>query len=100
MTDTITTAAPALSEGISYSERTRLVAEARPNLIKAMEKAGQEYYALEVAWQEEAARQQRAAGMPERCLESPYRRALREAATAVTDAFDEMVVSGQIDAKN
>ena len=85
--------------GVPFSERTRLVAEANPALIEALEKASQEYHQHEDAWQQECFRHQRAGGMPERRLESPYGRALREAATAVTDAFDELVASGQIEAK-
>ncbi len=89
-----------LAAGVSRSEITRFVAETRPDLIKALERASEEYYRHEDTWQEEAERQQRDTGMPKQGLESPYGRALREAATAVTDAFDEMVASGQIEAKN
>ena len=95
MTDTTEFAA-----GIPYSERTRLVAEARPDLIETLERASEEYYRHEANWQEEAERQQRAAGMPERELESPHGRALREAATAVMDAADELIASDQLEEKN
>ena len=97
---TTTVDTPELAKRIPFSERQRLVAAANPALIAVLEKASEEYYRHEANWQEEAERQQRKAGMPERELESPHGRALREAATAVTDAFDEMVASGQIEAKN
>ncbi len=97
---TTTVDIPELAKGVPYSEITRFVAEANPALIEALEKASQEYHQHEDAWQQECFRHQRAGGMPERRLESPYGRALREAATAVTDAFDELVASGQIEAKN
>ena len=97
---TTTVDAPELAAHIPFSERQRLVAESCPALIEALEKASREFYQNEANWQEEAERQQRAGGMPERELESPYGRALREAATAVTDTFDALVASGQIEAKN
>ena len=97
---TTTVDIPELAKGVPYSERQRFVAEAHPAIVAALEKACQEYHQHEDAWQQECFRHQRAGGMPERRLESPYGRALREAATAVTDAFDEMVASGQIEAKN
>ncbi len=97
---TTTIASPALAAGIPFSERTRLVALADPHLVETLERASQEYHRHEDAWQQEAARHQRNAGMPKRRLESPHGRALREVATAVVDAFDELVASGQIEAKN
>ena len=100
MTTTTTIASPVLAAGVPYSERQRFVAEAHPAIVAALEKACQEYHQHEDAWQQECFRHQRAGGMPERRLESPYGRALREAATAVTDAFDELVASGQIEAKS
>ena len=75
---TTTTTTPALAAGVPYSELTRLVAEAHPDLIKALEKASQEFNENEDAWQEEVARHQRNASMPRRSLESPYGKALRE----------------------
>ena len=99
MTST-TIVTPKLAEGVSYSESTRLVAEAHPGLIEAMERAGQEFYEKEDGWQEEVATHQRAAGLPQRSIESPYGQALRQAAVAVTDKFDELLASGQIEAKN
>ena len=74
-----------LAEGVPYSELTRLVAEAHPALIEALERISQEYHLHEPAWQEEVARHQRNAGMPERSLQSPYTKALNEAATAVVE---------------
>ncbi len=91
MTDTTEFAA-----GIPYSERTRLVAEARPDLIETLERAAEEFYRHEDAWQEEAARHQRAAGMPKRSLESPHGRTLRQAATAVTEKFEELLAAGAV----
>ncbi len=88
------------SPEFTRSERTRMVAAAHPHLIEAMEKAAQEYHENEDVWQQQATRQQRAGGMPKRDLESPYRRALREAAKAVTDAADEIIASSQIDAES
>lgn len=96
MSNTTTTDSPALSEGVPYSEITRLVAEANPDLIEALEKASQEYHRLEDAWREEAARHQRNADMPRRCVESPHGRALREASTAVVEAFEAMLASGAV----
>ena len=93
---TTTVDSPELAKGVPFSERTRLVAEANPSLIEALERASEEYYRREDAWQQEAVRQQRAGGMPKRELESPYGRALREAATAVTDAFDELLAAGAV----
>ena len=98
MTTTVDT--PALAKRVPRSQMTRLVAEAYPALIAALEKASEEYYRHEANWQEEVERQQRAGDMPERELESPHARALREAAKAVTDAFDELVASGQLEEKN
>ncbi len=97
---TTTVDTPELAKRVPRSEMTRAVAEAHPAIVAALEKACQEYHQHEDAWQQECFRHQRAGGMPERRLESPYGRALREAATAVTDAFDEMVASSQIEAKN
>ena len=96
MTTTTTVDSPELAKGVPFSERTRLVTEAHPALIEALEKASREFYQNEANWQEEAERQQRAGGMPKRELESPYGRALREAATAVTDAFDELLAAGAV----
>ncbi|MEE8454249.1 MAG: hypothetical protein V3R90_05755 [Limibaculum sp.] len=93
MTDTITTAAPALSEGISYSERTRLVAEAHPDLIEALENASKEFYRSDAIWQEEIARHQRNTGLPEQSLESPFGKALREASTAVFAKSRELLTA-------
>ena len=84
-------AAAELAKGVSRSEMTRAVAEAYPALIEALEKAGEAYYQHDEDWQDEVARQQRAGGMPKRDLESPHGRALREAAKAVTDAFEALV---------
>ncbi len=90
MTNTATTA-PELAERVSYSEITRIVMKAHPELIEAMEKALREFYENEDGWQEEVAQQQRAAGMPRRSLESPYRQALREASTAVVERAKELL---------
>ena len=87
---------PALSEGIPYSERTRMVAEAHPHLIEAMEKASQEFHQQEGAWQEEVARHQRNAGLPERSLQSPFGKALNEAAAAVVEKFEELLAAGAV----
>ncbi len=91
LTETDREAAAELAKRVSRSELTRVVAEARPDLIEAMEKAGEAYYRLEEFWQAQTARQQRAGGLPERDLESPYRRAMRETAKAVTDAFEALI---------
>ena len=91
---TTTVDAPALAARIPYSERTRLVAEAHPALIEALEKASQEYYRHEDTWQAEAERHQRNAGMPRRRLESPHGRALREAAAAVVEKSRELLAAG------
>ena len=61
-----------------------------------MERASEEIYRHEDAWQEEAARHQRAAGMPKRSLQSPYGKALRQAAVAVTEKFEEMLAAGAV----
>lgn len=92
MTTTVDAAAP--TARVPYSVRTRLVLEARPDLIKAMEKAGEAYYQHDEEWQAEVDRQQRAGGMPKRDLESPYRRALREAAAAVVEKSKELLAEG------
>ncbi len=96
MTTTTTVDTPELAARIPFSERQRLVAAANPALIAALEKASEEYYRHEANWQEEAERQQRAGGMLERDLESPYGKALREAAKAVMTAFDELLASGAV----
>ncbi len=85
--------APALAKGVSYSERTRMVMEARPDLIEAMQKAAEEQYRHEDTWQDEVARHQHDAGMPEQHLESPYRRAAREASTAVFEKSEELLAA-------
>ncbi len=90
MTST-TIATPKLAEGVPCSESTRLVAEAHPGLIEAMERAGQEFYEKEDGRQEEVATHQRAAGLPQRSLESPYRQALHEASTAVVERAKELL---------
>ena len=78
-----------LAKGVPYSEMTRAVAAARPDLIEAMERASEGFYRHEEFWQAETARQQRAGGLPEQHLESPYGRALRKAAVAVKAAFNK-----------
>ena len=90
MTDAITT------DSSSRSERTRLVMEAHPELIEAMERAGEEFYENEDAWQEEIARHQRDAGLPEQSLESPFGKALREASTAVFTKSEELLAAGAL----
>ena len=89
MTDAITT------DSSSRSERTRLVMEAHPELIEAMERAGEEYYRNDAIWQAECARQQRAAGLPERRLESPYGKALKEASQAIVARYEELLAVKQ-----
>ena len=96
MTDIITTDSSPLSEGVSYSDLTRLVAETNPALIKAMEKASEEFYRNDAIWQEEVARRQRNAGMPEQSLESPFGKALREASTAVFTKSKELLAAGAV----
>ena len=96
MTTTTKVDTPALSEGIPYSERTRLVGEACPDLIEAMERAAQEFYRNDAIWQEEATRHQRNAGMPEQSLESPFGKALREASTAVVEKSKELLAAGAL----
>ncbi len=85
-----------LTTGVSRAELTRIVMEAHPELIKAMEKAGQNFYENEDAWQEEVAQHQRNAGMPRRSLESPFGKALREASTAVFDKSKELLAAGAL----
>ncbi len=82
-----------LTKGVPYSEITRLVAEAHPELIEAMERASQEYHLHDSAWQEEVARHQRNAGLPEQSLESPFGKALREASTAVFEKSEELLAA-------
>ena len=91
MTGTITTDSPVLSERVSRSEITRIVMKAHPDLIQALERALREFYENEDGWQEEVATHQRAAGLPQRSLESPYRQALREASTAVVERAKELL---------
>ena len=91
-----TTTAPELAERVSYSEITHIVMKAHPELIEAMEKAGQEFYEKEDGWQEEVATHQRAAGMPEQSLESPFGKALREASTAVVEKSKELLAAGAV----
>ncbi len=95
MTNTTTTA-PELAERVSYSEITRIVMKAHPELIEAMERALREFYENEDGWQENVSRHQRAAGMPERSLESPYGQALREASTAVFERGKELLAAGAV----
>ena len=85
-----------LAKGVPYSELTRIVAEAHPSLIAVMEKAAQEFYRYDAIWQEEVARNQRNAGLPERSLESPFGKALREASTAVVEKFEELLAAGAV----
>ena len=96
MTDIITTDSSPLGEGVSYSDLKRLVAETNPALIEAMEKASEEFYRNDAIWQEEVARRQRNAGMPEQSLESPFGKALREASTAVVEKFEELLAAGAV----
>ena len=91
-----TTIAPDLTKGVPYSEITHFVAEANPALIEALEKASQEYHRHEESWQEECARHQRNAGMPEQSLESPFGKALREASTAVVEKSKELLAAGAL----
>ncbi len=93
---TTTVDARELAKGVPYSESTRLVAEAHPDLIEAMEKASEEFYRNDAIWQEEVARNQRNAGMPEQSLESPFGKALREAAVAVFDKSKEILAAGAL----
>ena len=95
MTST-TIATPDLAKGVPYSELTRIVAEAHPSLIAAMEKASEEFYRHDAIWQDEVARNQRNAGLPERSLESPFGKALREASTAVVEKFEELLAAGAV----
>ncbi len=90
MTDIITT------DSSSRSERTRLVMEAHPGLVEALERAGEEFYENEDAWQEEVARHQRDAGLPVQSLESPFRKALREAGAAVDEKSEELLAAGAL----
>ena len=96
MTTTTTIDAPEIAKGVSYSERTRLVALANPALVEALEKASQEYHRHEGAWQEETAKHQRNAGMPKRSLQSPFGKALNEAAAAVVEKFEELLAAGAV----
>ncbi len=82
-----------LAKRVPYSEMTRAVAAARPDLVEALERASEGFYRHEEFWQAETARQQRASGMPERELESPYGRALREASQAVVARFEDLHVA-------
>ena len=92
MTNTTTTA-PELAERVSYSEITRIVMKAHPELIEAMERALREFYENEDGWQENVSRHQRAAGMPEQSLQSPFRKSLREASRAVVERAKELLGS-------
>ncbi len=96
MPDSTTTDTTALAADVPFSERTRLVMAACPDLIEALERASEESYLNEESWQEEVARQQRAAGLPKRRLESPYGRALREASTAVVEKSKELLAAGAL----
>ncbi len=93
MTST-TIVTPKLAEGVSYSESTRLVAEAHPGLIEAMERAAEEFHRHEESWQADAARHQRNAGM--QSVESPFGKALREASTAVVEKSKELLAAGAL----
>ncbi len=83
-----------LTAGVSRAELTRIVMAAHPELIATMERAGEEYYRNDAIWQAECARQQRAAGLPQQSLESPYGKVLRQASTAVLSAFDALTTPG------
>ncbi len=96
MSDTTTIDTTSHAEGASRSEITRIVMEVHPELIEAMERAGEDFYRHEDAWQEEAARQQRAAGMPKQSLKSPFGKALREASTAVVEKSEELLAAGAL----
>ena len=85
-----------LAEGVPYSESTRLVAEAHPGLIEAMEKASEEFYRHDAIWQEEVARNQRSASLPKRSLQSPFGKALNEAAAAVVEKSKELLAAGAV----
>ncbi len=93
MPDSTTTDTTPPSKDVSRSGITRVVAVAHPDLIEAMERAAESSYRHEDAWQAECARQQRAAGMPERSLESPFGRALREASAAVVEKSKELLAA-------
>ena len=93
MTNT-TTSAPELAERVPYSVITRLVAEADPALIEAMERAAEEFHRHEESWQADAARHQRNAGM--QSVESPFGKALREASTAVVEKSKELLAAGAL----
>ncbi len=82
-----------MTDSFPFSERTRLVAEAAPNLIEALERSSEEFYRHEDAWQEEVARHQRNAGMPRRRVESSHGRALRKAAAAVFEKSEELLAA-------
>ena len=96
MTITTATAAPALAEGVPFSERTRFVLETHPALIEALEKASQEFYLHDPAWQEKCSRHQLNHGMPRRPVESRYGKALNEASAAVVGAFEAMLAAGEV----
>ncbi len=85
-----------LAKGVPYSEITRFVAVANPALVAAMERASEEFYWHDTIWQEEVARNQRNAGLPERSLESPFGKALREASTAVLEKSKELLAAGAV----
>lgn len=89
MSDTTTIDTPP-SKDVSRSEITSVVAAAHPDLIEAMERAAEGFYRHEDAWQDEITQQQRAAGMPEESLISPYGKALKEASQAVVAKFEEL----------
>ena len=91
-----TIATPKLAERVPYSEITRIVMRAHPELIEVMEKASEEFYRNDAIWQEEVARHQRNADMPEQSLESPFGKALREAAAAVVEKSKELLAAGAV----
>ena len=87
---------PELAEGVPFSERQRFVGEADPAIVATLERACQEYHQHEESWQEECARHQRNAGMPKRSLQSPFGKALNEAAAAVVEKFEELLAAGAV----
>ena len=89
-------ATPDLAKGVPYSELTRIVAEAHPSLIAAMGKASEEFYRHDAIWQEEVARNQRSASLPKRSLQSPFGKALNEAAAAVVEKSKELLAAGAV----
>ncbi len=85
--------APGLAAGVVPSEGWRLVAAVDPALVETWRAARAAYRLNDPGWREETARWQRNSGV-RRSLQSPYAKALREAAAAVADLCGVLSIRG------